>query len=191
MTDAKIEPSSESIDRLRHELNSLKSVIHVTLSISSILDLEQLLDRAVHLIQDHFSYFYIHLYLIDHTEHWAVLRAGTGQIGKILLERKYKVEINNSTLVGKCIQEQIACLVGNNDANFISLDPIRDDVKSAIALPLISRNKIIGVLEIQDIGCDAFTSKDVPALQMMANQLAVTIENAQFVSKLTKSDISY
>ncbi|HHJ06667.1 MAG TPA: GAF domain-containing protein, partial [Anaerolineae bacterium] len=52
--------------------------------------------------------------------------------------------------------------------------------RSEMALPLVSRGKVIGALDVQSVEGNAFSKEDVDTLQVMANQLANVIENARF-----------
>jgi signal transduction histidine kinase len=53
-----------------------------------------------------------------------------------------------------------------------------------MALPLIAGNKVIGALTVQSVEEAAFSDDDVTALQAMADQLAVAINNAQLLEEL-------
>lgn len=185
MAETEPQPSSESIALLQYEWDLLKTVTEITKSILSILDLEQLLSAALELIQDHFIYFYVHLYLLDDSKNWAVLHAGTGEVGRILLEHKYKVEISDLTLIGKCVKNRILYIIADADTSPISFrNPLIPNACSAVALPLIARDKIIGVLEIQDIGYDTFSSKDILVLQIIADHIAIAVDNARLFGEL-------
>ena len=52
-----------------------------------------------------------------------------------------------------------------------------------MALPLISRNEIIGALDIQDTKPEAFTQDDITVLQTMADQIALAIENIRLYAQ--------
>jgi K+-sensing histidine kinase KdpD len=55
--------------------------------------------------------------------------------------------------------------------------------RSELALPLLIRNKVIGVLDIQSDQPRAFTMEDVDVLQTLADQVAVAIENARLLDE--------
>ena len=179
MSEAETQPSSQ-YPTLQDEVRLLQTLLHIATTTSGILDLEKLLEATVSLIQNLLSYFFVNLYLIDETNSLAVMHAGTGEVGLTLLERKHKVEINSSTLIGRCIRNHATCMMGNADLSLLSFQhPLILDVKSAIALPMTRQDKIIGVLEILDFGRDASTLQEAHALLMMADHIAVTIDNAR------------
>jgi len=55
---------------------------------------------------------------------------------------------------------------------------VREGLKSVCCLPLISRNRAIGVLVLGRLRDDAFTQADISFLSQVANQLALAVENA-------------
>jgi formate hydrogenlyase transcriptional activator len=55
---------------------------------------------------------------------------------------------------------------------------VREGLKSVCCLPLISRNRAIGVLVLGRLRDDAFTQADISFLSQIANQIALAVENA-------------
>jgi formate hydrogenlyase transcriptional activator len=55
---------------------------------------------------------------------------------------------------------------------------LREDLKSFCFLPLISRNRAIGVLVLGRLHDDAFTEDEIHFLEQIANQIALAVENA-------------
>jgi formate hydrogenlyase transcriptional activator len=61
---------------------------------------------------------------------------------------------------------------------------VREDLKSFCLLPLISRNRAIGVLVLGRFRDDAFSQADISFLGQVANQLALAVENALAYSQI-------
>jgi formate hydrogenlyase transcriptional activator len=55
---------------------------------------------------------------------------------------------------------------------------VREGLKSVCCLPLISRNRAIGVLVLGRLRDDAFSQADISFLSQIANQIALAVENA-------------
>src|SRR5216684_5613210 len=55
---------------------------------------------------------------------------------------------------------------------------VREGLKSVCCLPLISRNRAIGVLVLGRLRDDAFSQSDISFLSQIANQIALAVENA-------------
>lgn len=109
---------------------------------------------------------------------YAVLRAATGEAGRQMLEQALRVPIDPANLIGRAIDSghpRIALDVGPDAAHFEN--PLLPWTRSQIALPLRAGRRIIGALDIQRTEEAAFDEQDAVVLQIMADQLAVTIEN--------------
>jgi GAF domain-containing protein len=61
------------------------------------------------------------------------------------------------------------------------------DTRSELALPLISRSRVIGALDVQSTEEAAFTDEDIAILQAMADQLANALENARLFQQAQES----
>jgi GAF domain-containing protein len=55
--------------------------------------------------------------------------------------------------------------------------------RSEVTLPLMIRNKVLGVLDIQSDQPEAFRAEDIDVLQTLADQVAVAIENARLLGE--------
>ncbi len=158
----------------------METAAEVARSASALLDLDDLLNSAVALIRDRFESYYVGAFLVDETGEWAKLRAGTGEAGLILLESKYRLKINNETMIGRSIHHRkprIALDVGKDAVKFNY--PNLPHTRSEMTLPLIHRNKAIGALTVQSDEQAAFSQTDIIFLQTMADQLANAVENAR------------
>ncbi len=172
---------------LEQRTRQLQAAAEVSRVAGSILDSEELIRRSVELIRDRFDYYYVGLFLIDRLGEWtnepgrwAVLRSGTGDPGQVMVEHGHKLEIGGSSMVGQCValgQAQIALDVGQEARRFD--DPLLPKTRSEMALPLLSRGRVIGAVTIQSEREAAFDEQDMTVLQIMADQLAVAIQTAQ------------
>jgi GAF domain-containing protein len=61
------------------------------------------------------------------------------------------------------------------------------NTRSELGLPLVVNNQIIGVLDVQSEQPEAFTQEDIATLQIMADQLALAIQKAQFADELQRN----
>jgi GAF domain-containing protein len=55
--------------------------------------------------------------------------------------------------------------------------------RSEVALPLVIRNKVLGVLDIQSDKPQAFNLEDIDVLQTLSDQVAVAIENGRLLGE--------
>lgn len=166
----------------------LQTAAEISRAASSILNLEELLPQAVELIRQRFDLYYAGIFLVDEAGRWAILRAGTGEAGQIMLTRNHKLEVGGTSMIGTCVarrEARIALDVGTEAVRFDN--PVLPETRSEMALPLISQGRVIGAMTIQDRRPAAFGPEDITILQTMADQLANAIQNARLLQETQQS----
>jgi GAF domain-containing protein len=162
----------------------LETAAEVSRAATSVLDPDELVRQAVDVIRDRFDLYYAGLFLLDENGHWAVLRAGTGEPGRQMLKADHKLEVGGRSMVGWCTanaRARIALDVGEEAVRFDN--PLLPETHSEMALPLISRGRVIGALDVQSVEAVAFSDEDIAVLQTMADQVAVAIDNAHLFTE--------
>jgi K+-sensing histidine kinase KdpD len=177
------ENAAETLIRAKRRATLLNAAAQVSRNISSILDLDELLTRTVDIICDEYGFYYAGIFLIEtlaDSKKWAVLKAGRGKAGRIMIENNHKLEVGGRSMIGACTalnQARIALDVGKEAVWFNN--PFLPDTRSEMALPLAVGDQVIGALTVQSTEEAAFSAEDISSLQAMADQLAVAINNAR------------
>lgn len=144
------------------------------------LEVDRLLQRVVNLITERFDY-YAAIFLIDATGQHVVLREATGEPGQALKERRQAVDVDEKSLVGSAAAQRQVRLVSNlGDAQRTTYfnNPLLPLAKAEIALPLIADGQVLGVLDVQSKYENAFDETSADALQAIADQIAIALNNA-------------
>jgi GAF domain-containing protein len=147
-----------------------------------VLDPGELVQQVVNLVYERFNLYYVGLFLVDESGQWAVLEAGTGGAGRQMLAQGHRLEVGGISMVGWCTanaQARIALDVGEEAVRFDN--PLLPETRSEMALPLRSRGRVIGALDVQSTEPGAFSEGDIAVLQTMADQVAVAIDNARLL----------
>ena len=161
----------------------LQAAAEVGRAAASVLDPDQLIRQVVELIRDRFNLYYVGLFTLDEPEEWAVLRAGTGEAGKLMLERNHRIKIG-SGMIGWSVanqQPRIALRAELDDARLAN--PFLPLTRSEAAIPLRSRGKVIGALTVQSDQPDAFDEATVAVFETMADQVGTAIDNARLFAE--------
>jgi PAS domain S-box-containing protein len=163
----------------------LQTAADVSRAASSILKLEELLPQAVDLIKERFNLYYAGIFLVDESEQWAILRAGTGEAGQAMLDRGHKLAVGPGSMIGRCVAEGEPVIPPSIEKAEDRYDnPFLPDTRSEIALPLISRGRTIGAMTAQSTISDYFTEESLIVLQTVAGQLANAIANARLYAEV-------
>lgn len=166
---------SSSIER---HAKLLKAAASAARSITTILDSYELFQRTVDIICDEFGFYYAGVFLVEGD--YAILKAGRGEAGRAMLREEHKLAIGGNSMIGASIANKkgrIALDVGAEAVFFEN--PHLPHTRSEMALPLIINDEAIGALTVQSTEEAAFHEEDIDALQTMADQLAVAIQNAK------------
>lgn len=175
---------TERTAALERRAVQLETTADVGRAAASILDLEVLTLRVVDLVQEGFDLYYVGLFLLDDLGQKAVLEAGTGEAGHIMKEAGHMLEVGGISMVGAaCAQRRarIALDVGDEPVRFDN--PLLPDTRSEMALPLVVGDRVLGALDVQSVREAAFSDEDIAVLQLVADQVAVAIDNARRFSE--------
>lgn len=158
----------------------LKASARAARNITTILDSYELFQRTVDIICDEFGFYYAGVFLVDEPRQYAVLKAGRGEAGKAMLREGHKLAVGGNSMIGASIANKkgrIALDVGEEAVFFEN--PHLPKTRSEMALPLVVNDEAIGALTVQSVEEAAFHEEDIDALQTMADQLAVAIQNSK------------
>jgi len=175
-----VERTTELAHKTR-QLNAASLVAHQT---AAIQDLDRLLNRTVKLIAEQFYCYHVGLYLMNQRGDFVTLQATSSEGGKKLLDSGYRLRVGTEGIIGFVAAEKkphISLDVGKDAIFFDS--PELPETRSELSLPLIVRSKVVGVLDLQSSEVNAYRYEDLDIFQTMADQIAVTIENARLLTE--------
>jgi len=169
-----------TLEQALRRANLLAAAAEVSQNITLILDIDELLPKTVDIICDAYDFYYAGVFLIDDAGEFAVLRAGRGEPGRIMIENNHKLAVGGNSMIGACTARNEARISLDVDTERVWYpNPVLPDTRSEMALPLAIGNRVIGAVTVQSVEAAAFSDEDISSLQAMANQLAIAIENAR------------
>lgn len=144
---------------------------------AAVRDVNRLPEEIARLISEHFGLYHTGVFLLDSAGEWAVLKAASSEEGLQLLQRGYRLPVGGEGLVSAAAATRRAQIGGGEVA------PSFPRTRSEMALPMEVYGRIIGVLDLHSEEGGAFVEEDVAVLQVMADQLALTLENARLLAE--------
>ncbi len=176
---------SEQMKRRAGQLQNIAEVAH---AITAIQDPDQLLQQVAHLISERFGYYHIGIFLIDQTGEWAVLRAANSEGGRRMLARGHKLRVGQVGIVGYVtgMGEPRVAMDVEKDAIYFN-NPDLPYTLSEVALPLKVGDRVIGALDVQSMEQSAFQEEDISVLSILADQVAIAIENSRLFSETRRA----
>lgn len=165
---------------IQRHLKLMNASARAAKNITALLDPYELFHRVVDIICDEFGFYYAGVFLLDEKKEYAVLAAGRGEAGRAMINEGHRLAVGGNSMIGASIanrQGRIALDVGEEAVFFEN--PHLPQTRSEMALPLIVGDEAIGALTVQSTEEAAFHEEDIAALQIMADQLAIAIQNSR------------
>ena len=168
--------------------SQLKAINEVGRVATSTLDPDELISRVVNLITDDFGYYYAAIYLVDKSNTWLDLKNASGEAGRVLKESEHRLEIDESNILGSSIRSRQAKVAKDTSERSSRFDySLLPYTRSEISLPLFIGDRILGVLDVHSSQANAFSDQDTETLQNMANQVAISLDNARLFQETNQN----
>jgi len=167
----------------------LETVAEVSTQIRSNTDPHQLVQMVCDLTKLHFNLYHVHIYLLDESNNNLVIEAGSGEIGQMIVQSRRAFQLLGATkgVVIRAAQQR-RVVVSNNvddDPNFL-YNPYLPDTRAEMAIPIMLGEQLLGILDVQSAESGYFTSEDQRVHQILANQIAVALQNARLVEDIRR-----
>ncbi len=172
------------IEALLRRQRLLEAGARVSHAVTSILDLDELLRSTVDILCSEFNLDYAGIFLLAEDGQRLELHAGRNA-SENDPKQPTELPVDEQSLPGRAILEQKAQLISaptSQEALF--LQGFSSPHQAEIALPLVFKGRTLGVLVAHSDPSHAFEEEDMTALQLMADQIANAIHNAQLLRQL-------
>ena len=171
----------ESTQQALKESNALH---RINQGLVASLDPQELLQDVVELLKTNFGYYHVQIYIAEPETGDFIMRAGSGEIGRQLLEQGYRLRAGEG-IVGYTAETESPFFTNDVDRLFSFVrNPLLPDTKSELAVPVKIDGRIVGLLDIQHVPPGYLTQRDIHLVSAVADQLAVALQKANLYSDL-------
>ena len=161
-----------------------ETAAEIARDISSSLDLDELLEKAVELIRSRFDFYHAAIFLKDLPGEFVAIREATGDAGAQLKRAGHKLGIGSKSVVGYAAGQGEALIVNDTTRdNRYYANPLLPETRAEAALPLKVGDRIVGVLDVQSKQSYAFSDENLRTLQILADQLAIAVVNTELFAE--------
>ncbi len=169
-------PAQVQVDPLQTEF-----LVRLADALNTTLDLRTLLERTASLVRAVIDYKIFAILLINDRTHDLRMRFQIGHRPEI---ERLRIRVGHG-IVGQVAQTRQAMLINDvsKAANYIDANP---DVRSELAVPLITKNRVIGVIDIQAEQLNYFKPEHLHLLTLTASRIAGAIENARLYTRVSR-----
>jgi signal transduction histidine kinase/DNA-binding response OmpR family regulator len=154
--------------------------------IAMVLELDKVLERAVHLVQKSFGYHHVALFTLNQAQDELVMKAKAGDLtNHFPPEHRIKLGEGINGWVGQHGQRLLANDV-SIEPRYVNFFPESIATQSELSVPIQIGQGVVGVLDVQSPQLNAFAQNDVLVIETLANQIAVAIENARLYGEVQR-----
>src|SRR5215467_8220733 len=171
-------------ERVRSQADTLLVLNEVSREMSSILDVEELLRRAAEQVKRVIDYQILSIMLYDEEQkifrHRLDVKHGQRVQGKLRVAASEGIVGAAATLREPVLAPDVSA-----DPRYLMVNP---ETRSELAIPMLHKGKIIGVLDLESAQVNAFNAEHVQTLSILAANLAVSLENARLYEQVARDE---
>ena len=170
--------------RTTRQARTLVLLNEIARELTSILNVDELLKRIAELLSRLIDYQIFSILLLDATGE--KLQHRFSQRFQENIQLKHEIPLGRG-VVGYAAQHKEAVLVPdvNKDPRYIKANP---ETRSELAVPLVYKDKVIGVLDLEHTRRGFFTDDHKRTVTTLAAQVAIAIENAQLYEQIARQE---
>jgi sigma-B regulation protein RsbU (phosphoserine phosphatase) len=167
----------------RQYVDTLETLAEIGREMSSILDLDVLLTRIAGLTKRLIDYRTFGILLLNEATQELDMKFAV-RYGEDATSKRVKL---GQGLVGWSAQHKEPVLVADvsKDPRYLNLVP---DARSELVIPMLIKDRCIGVFDLESPELDAFTKEHKELLTLLASQAAVAIENARLYEEVRRNE---
>jgi sigma-B regulation protein RsbU (phosphoserine phosphatase) len=170
-------------EQQRLDAEAFETLAEIGRDVAALMDLDELLARIAQLARRVVDYRTFGILLFNEATQELEIKVAVQFGDRVELP---KVPLGQG-LVGYAALHREPVLVPD-----VSQDPryikVVEDVRSELAVPMLLKDRCIGVFDLESPELDAFSKRDVEILTLLASQAAVAIENARLYEELTDTE---
>jgi phosphoserine phosphatase RsbU/P len=169
--------------RVERQNRTLRALGRISQEFAAILELEELLAKIASTMRDLINYDAFSILLVD--------AGGSYLKHKFSIRYDERVKLDNIPLgkgiTGAAATSREPLRVGDTsqDSRYIMSHP---DARSEVAIPLIVRDTVVGVMDLESNRLNYFTDDHMRTLALLAPQVATSVENARLYAEIAERE---
>jgi sigma-B regulation protein RsbU (phosphoserine phosphatase) len=170
-----------SLPNIRLEPLQVDFLLRFADALNTTLDLNTLMHRVADLVRAVIDYRIFAILLVNDRTGDLRVRFQTGHTPEL---ERMRIKLGRG-VVGEAAKERRSILIHDvsQAENYIETNP---NVKSELAVPLVHKNRVIGVIDLQSEQAGYFTEEHQRLLELTASRMAIAIENARLYTRVSR-----
>ena len=174
-------PASLEPVHARIETADLAFLMRLADALNTTLDLDTLLKQTAELLKSLIPYRLFAVFLLNERMHDLFVRFQTGHGPEM---SRVRIPVGKG-VVGQVAMTRQSVLINDAaaESHYVQLNP---EVKSELAVPLIVKNRLIGVMDMESEEAGFFRPEHLHLLTLTASRIAQAIENARLYTRVSR-----
>ncbi|HKW97711.1 MAG TPA: SpoIIE family protein phosphatase [Bryobacteraceae bacterium] len=179
-----MQATRKSAVRFRERSELLDFLLEVTAATSSTLDLDELLSNVAQIVKKVIPYELFAILLYSEKRRDLRIRYAVGHREEIV--QNLSIPLGEG-ITGAAAVERRPILVTDVRADRRYLNAL-DAVRTELAVPMIARNMLVGVIDVQSTREKAYSEYDRALLRLIATRVATSIDNARLYRRVDRQN---
>ena len=150
--------------------------------VNTSLDLDTTLRRVAEVIRKIIDFEIFAIMLLNDKTQELYIKFSIGHLPEIAEKARIRV---GEGVTGLAVERREAVLVNDVRTEPYYIDAL-PNVRSELAIPLIVKNKVIGLIDIESVQPNHFTEEHKHLLTLIASRVAVGVENARLYTRASR-----
>lgn len=166
--------------RIEHRTAQLQASVEISQTISNLLDSDQLGQRVIQKLVSLFPFEFATIYLVENSEKWAILSYTNQTHPQTPVSETQQIDLTKPNSVADAIRTRKTKVTTPSSLNLAHLAP---QIHVEITLPLLSRGKPLGAIQLQSTHPQTISQREILTLESVANQIATAFETARLFNE--------
>jgi phosphoserine phosphatase RsbU/P len=177
-------PTGKTKIRFQERAELLDFLLEVSTATSETLDLDRILANVAAIVKDVVPYDLFAILLYSDRQHGLSIRYSIGHREEVV--RNLVIPLGQGITGSAAASRQpILAADVHQDARYL---PALDAVQSELAVPMLARGKLVGVIDLQSTRLGTYREQDRALLQLIASRVAVSIDNARLYRRVDRQN---
>jgi sigma-B regulation protein RsbU (phosphoserine phosphatase) len=177
-------PTTKSKVRFQERAELLDFLLEVSAATSETLDLDRILANVAAIVKDVIPYDLFAILLYSEQQGGLGIRYAIGHREEVVRSLVIPLGEGITGAAGASRQPILSGDVRNDPRYLVALDA----VQSELAVPMLTRGKLVGVIDLQSTRLNAYREQDRALLQLIASRVAVSIDNARLYRRVDRQN---
>ncbi len=173
---------------LEYRSIQLQAAAEIGRAAAAMRDLDGLLVEVPQMIAESLDFYHVGIFLMDESNTHAILRGANSPEGRQMLTRGYALAVGSPDIIGAVTAQRELRVASDSGENAVSFaGSLFPRTRAELALPLVAGDRLIGALDLHGVDSATLTDQTISVMQLLADQVAIAIENAQLFTQREES----